>query len=94
MTASLDAMRIHLERFPNAKQRLPTKKQYTYDEMFFISQAYIDCWATNHLFWITHELHPPRFHRVNRGLSNFDQFQKVFKCKDTDPMVAKTRCSL
>lgn len=91
---SWDALGSHLAHFPNAKRTLPTKSNHSFEKMFFISRAYMRCHASNYFSWKKWKTHPPGFHRINRGFSNFEGFERIFRCTAADAMVAKPRCKL
>lgn len=94
MKMSWDALRIHLGMFPNAEQKLPTRSEHSVNRTFFMTHAYVWCHASNFFAFSWFITHPPGFHRINRGLSNLEEFQRTFECEESDTMVAKPRCLL
>ncbi|XP_018494336.1 uncharacterized protein LOC108863996 [Galendromus occidentalis] len=91
LRVSLDALKWLKER--NTFPRLPMKSIFNFEQMFFISRVYPQCWLSPFFSWSSAESHPPNFHRVNRGLSNFSPFATAFQCKSKDAMIAQTPCN-
>lgn len=78
----------------NAREMLFTYYTRTsFREVFSQFWAFTQCYTSTDFSYLQDRgfvrTHPPRFHRVNRGLSNFNDFQKLIKC---DPPRKKIRC--
>lgn len=92
LVVSWGAFGYHRKKKP--LQNLPTELPHSVKKMFFIIWSYPKCFTSTDFSYIDWNSHPPPFHRVNRGLSNFGVFKSVFGCKEGDEMVAEEPCSL
>lgn len=93
LRVSVDALRYYQKKRPTEFRELPFKSlSANQNKMLYITRSYAMCWATNFVNGWDNPTHPPRFHRVNRGLANFKHFQDTFGCLDGDPMVSVIRC--
>ena len=72
---------------------LPTTN-FTLEEMMFVMRAYDRCWSATDFYWSSATTHPPSFHRINRGFSNFKPFASTFNCEPPSKMVAKSPCEV
>ena len=71
----------------------PSEFRHSIEETVFISRAYAMCHARTDFSWNQDNTHPPGFHRINRGLSNFRPFATTFNCTKEDNMWTKNECS-
>lgn len=62
------------------------------NQLFFVNTAMLFCIASTDTKVHPTDKHAPPHFRINRGLSNIQEFAESFSCKDTDPMVAKEPC--
>lgn len=93
---SFESQRFHLAYFPKARTRMLGGYMgfESYRKLFFISKAYLQCWATN--FWREEKFdsHPPRFKRINGGFANYARFRDTFGCRMDDKMVNDPPCKI
>lgn len=65
---------------------LPMKSLLEPKQLFFVNWAYAQCYAETNFKWLGRRS-PPRFHRVNRGLSMYKPFIRAFSCGVNDHMM-------
>ncbi|XP_018494339.1 neprilysin-3-like [Galendromus occidentalis] len=84
-------------KYLRQKRKLPTLRLHrlTQTQLFYVTLAFVQCYATTavNMDSLT-GVHPPFYHRVNRGLSNIEEFASAFQCRSHHAMVAKPRCSI
>jgi endothelin-converting enzyme/putative endopeptidase len=89
--------KLAYQAWKNSGEFLPDFHRLNPEQQFFVTWAQSYCQKIRpelESILARNEVHPlPRF-RVNGSLSNIPEFQKVFGCKNGDPMAPKKRCEI
>uniref|UniRef100_T1IL63 Peptidase M13 C-terminal domain-containing protein n=1 Tax=Strigamia maritima TaxID=126957 RepID=T1IL63_STRMM len=96
MQAAFNAYNAWIKMHKKEK-RLPGLVDFTPEQIFFISFAYIWCDNTKAEDWMKsskNDPHSPGRYRVQGALSNFEEFAKAFKCKKGPMNRMNERCTL
>lgn len=98
LKAAYEAYRLKLMQENHQCQLLPhLPKQYTCDQLFFISFARTFCFSATPrqlMFAVRYDEHSTPRLRVNGAVSNMKEFTEAFQCQPKKPLNPRTRCDV